>query len=151
MNELDEQLDRELRELPGPRAPETLLPRVMLAVAEADAKPWYARAWMTWPREVQVASALLLALVVAGLWSIAPIGFQGIADVVSPAANDIWTRLAAVVRQTEQVATLGRVLWEVLLGPIAAHALVFTVLIAFFCALFWTAVTRLALGEAASQ
>ena len=151
MNDFDEQLERELRELPGPRAPETLLPRVLLAVAEADARPWYSRAWVTWPRGLQVASAAFLALIVAGLWSMAPSGLQGIADVVSPAASNVWTRLGPLVQQAQQVATLGRVLWDVLLGPIAAHALVLTVLIGFFCALFWTAVTRLALGEAASQ
>ena len=45
-DELASLIDRELRDLPGPRAPRSLLPRVLEAVAEAR-RPWYARAWRT--------------------------------------------------------------------------------------------------------
>ena len=42
-------VDRELRQLPSPRAPHTLLPRVLAAVEQWTRRPWYARAWFTWP------------------------------------------------------------------------------------------------------
>ena len=63
-DELASLIDRELRDLPGPRAPRSLLPRVLEAVAEAR-RPWYARAWRTWPRAWQAASVVACALFLA--------------------------------------------------------------------------------------
>ncbi len=61
-------VDRELGRLPLPRAPRTLVPRVMAAIQEWSLRPWYERAWFTWPRGWQLASlALLMAIGGAGL------------------------------------------------------------------------------------
>ena len=43
------ELRRELRRLPPPHAPATLLPRVITAVHAWSERRWYARAWLTWP------------------------------------------------------------------------------------------------------
>ena len=48
-DELEALVDRELRRLPLPRAPHTLLPRVMAAVEAWAQRPWYTRAWFAWP------------------------------------------------------------------------------------------------------
>jgi hypothetical protein len=58
---------RELRRLPVPRAPQTLLPRVLAAVQAWAQRPWYERAWFTWPVGLQIASiAALIVIVVVG-------------------------------------------------------------------------------------
>ena len=132
MTDLDHQLDHELRRLPAPTAPVSLLPRVMQAVAQAEAKPWYSRAWVTWPRAVQAFSAVLLLGVIVGLWRIAPVAVAAI-----PLFNE--------------VSTLTRVLWNVVLQPIAFYFFVLSIGFALACGLLWTAVNRIALGEAHSS
>ena len=47
--DFEHRLTRELQMLPTPRAPGTLLPRVMAAVQAWALRPWYQRAWFTWP------------------------------------------------------------------------------------------------------
>src|SRR5580765_1858939 len=64
--DLDRLVDRELKHLPSPRAPHTLLPRVLAAVEHWTRRPWYERAWFTWPVGWQIASLAVLALLVAG-------------------------------------------------------------------------------------
>ena len=61
-----DELDRALSELPAPRAPRTLLPRVLAATVDNPAaRP---TGWLTWPLAWQVAIPLsILAIVVAGL------------------------------------------------------------------------------------
>ena len=70
--DLEQRVDRELRRLPAPRAPHTLLPRVLAAVEAWVNRPWYTRAWFTWPLGWQVASVALLVLAVAGVWMLPP-------------------------------------------------------------------------------
>ena len=148
MDELEQDIDRELKRLPEARAPRTLLPRVLLAVASAEPAPWYARAWFTWPREYQVYSAALLALVMAGLWFLIPSGQQWVVDVAAPVASRASSRLAVTLDWAGQVAALGRVMWHVVLQPIALSFLALAVVVSLLCAALWTAVNRVALGGA---
>jgi len=62
--ELQGRIDRELKSLPALRAPDTLLPRVLAAVRHWADRPWYARAWFTWPMWWRVASAAALNVAV---------------------------------------------------------------------------------------
>ena len=55
-DDLERLAHHELHRLPAPRAPRTLLPRVMAAVEAWANRPWYTRAWFTWPLGWQVAS-----------------------------------------------------------------------------------------------
>ena len=151
MTDFDHQLDHELRRLPAPRAPETLLPRVMRAVAETRPMPWYSRGWAAWPAGLKVASAACFAVFMFALWSVVPTGLHWISGVVSPGANQALDRLTPIVHLAAQIATLGRVIRDVTLGPIAMHFSVLAIFASVVCALFWSAVTRLAPGEAASQ
>src|SRR4029450_4834111 len=66
--EPEHQSDRELRRLPSPVAPHTLLPRVLAAVDAWARRPWYTRAWFTWPAGGQVASIVAVLLVAIGAW-----------------------------------------------------------------------------------
>ena len=130
--DLDRELDRELKRLPGPRAPRTLLPRVMAAVGAPRVLPWYSRPWITWPRALQVLSAVLFAGAIAGAWSLVS------------AAPELW-------RQVNQIAAVARAFWNVLIGPIVLVMLALTVVVVLACAAAWTAVTRVTLGGASSQ
>lgn len=150
MDELEQYIDRELKRLPEARAPRTLLPRVLQAVAAAEPAPWYARAWFTWPREYQIYSAALLALVVAGLWWLIPSGQQWVVDAASPVASRAYSRLATAFDWAGQVAALGRVIWNLVLQPIALSFLALTIVVSLLCAALWTAVNRVALGGASS-
>src|SRR6187402_633456 len=64
--DLERHVDRVLADLPPLGAPDTLLPRVLAAVEAWAERPWYQRAWLTWPVGLQVASAALLILLVLG-------------------------------------------------------------------------------------
>ena len=55
-DDLERRVHDELRRLPAPLAPGTLLPRVLAAVDAWARRPWYARAWFTWPIGLRVAS-----------------------------------------------------------------------------------------------
>ncbi len=66
-NELEAQIDRELKSLPLLAAPPTLAPRVMALVASRDTAPWYRRAWQTWPVALQAAALVVLLAMFGGL------------------------------------------------------------------------------------
>ncbi len=99
-DELESLVSRKLASLPVPRAPATLLPRVLDEVRRARRKPWYERPWVAWPRLCQAASVVGLAAL-AWLAGVAP------------------EQLAS----GEAAALLGavRVLWEVFLEPNAVY------------------------------
>jgi hypothetical protein len=65
--ELERHVDRVLADLPPLGAPDTLLPRVLAAVYAWAERPWYQRAWLTWPVGLQAASAALLVLLLLGV------------------------------------------------------------------------------------
>ena len=64
--DLERLVDAELKRLPAPRAPRTLLPRVLAAVEaqQRHAKP--ARGWALWPRAWQFAGGVVMAAVLIG-------------------------------------------------------------------------------------
>jgi hypothetical protein len=66
-NELEAQIDRELKSLPLLATPPTLAPRVMALVAVRAAPPWHRRAWQTWPVGLRVASLVVLLAMFGGL------------------------------------------------------------------------------------
>ncbi len=68
----DERLSRALRQLPIITAPVTLLPRVIAAVQVWAGRPWYQRAWFTWPGAWQFATVGTLLLVVGAALAFLP-------------------------------------------------------------------------------
>jgi hypothetical protein len=111
-DELEREIGDALRRLPAPRAPATLAPRVMRAVAAAASRE---AGWRRWRLEWQLLSvcatgALALALVVA-----LPLVEQWIAAL--PAAR-------AVVA-----------LWDVFVAPVAAPFVAWTAVMCTACAL----------------
>jgi hypothetical protein len=134
--DLDRLLESELKQLPTPHAPATLLPRVMAATVHRAALPWYARGWSAWPRSWQVASSLVLAASVGGfLW------LQQLAALFTG-------RVADLVGDVRTASTLMRVTWQVLIQPVGLLVLVLVISMLLACAVLWTALDRVALGEA---
>jgi len=111
---------RELRQLPMPRAPHTLLPRIMLAVQEWSSRPWYSRAWFTWPAALKVASAAVLLLLIAG-------------------SALLWPRIETTLTPVVLPAV---VLWRAVLEPLVGYAFVFVMVMCLACAAFGTALNQ---------
>jgi len=119
-DQLEREIERELSSLDPPRAPATLLPRVMAAVA----RPWYTRAWLSWPMPAQVLSATAMVALSVGL-----------AWLVGAAADTYGTASA-----------LMRVGWRHFLEPVVVYALAMTLVVALMVSASWSALTRVALG-----
>lgn len=132
--DLDERLDRELRELPQPRAPHTLLPRVLAATVNRGPQQT-ASGWFTWPlgwRMTSIAVLIACAASVALLISAPP------------------ARVSRAAETAGEIATVVRVVWELMLQPVATYLFVLGISIAFACALAWAALEA-ALGGASQQ
>ncbi len=54
--------DQTLRQLPMRRAPASLMPRVLAALARQRALPWYQQPWFRWPRHFQMLAFLRACL-----------------------------------------------------------------------------------------
>src|SRR6476619_4271633 len=117
-SDLERIVDRELRRLPAPRAPQTLLPRVMAAVDAWARRPWYTRAWFTWPLGWQIASIVMLALFAVGLWMLPP----------APPSVVVTT-------------TAGLVVWRTMVEPFLFYAFGVVVLMCLACAAFGAALS----------
>lgn len=62
---LEALIHAQLRQLPPCKAPATLAPRVLAAVADRAARPWWRQAWWHWPWAAKLAF-VVTALAVAG-------------------------------------------------------------------------------------
>jgi hypothetical protein len=144
--DLQELVDRELKRLPGPRAPRTLLPRVLAATVDRPPMPWYREAWTVWPRAWQAASVVMLAAIGAGIWFALPWVQQWLPSAPSVAA--VPDRAVAAGRTASEIATVVRVFWRVVLEPVAVYLFALAVSFALACAVIWTALERLTLGGA---
>lgn len=120
--DLDKRLDAELRGLPAPRAPRTLLPRVLAATVQREMPR--GTGWSTWTPAWRIASAAALVVfaAAASIFVVAPP--QAVADATGTAV---------------EIATVVRVVWEVMLQPVATYLFVLGISLALACALAWAA------------
>lgn len=145
--DLEQLVDAELKRLPTPRAPRTLLPRVLAATAaQPHTEP--ARGWLAWPRGWQFAGGAVAVAVLAGIWKLAVFA-QPVLAALLPSAG--FGRAAAFTRGADDAVTVVRVLWDVLLQPVATYVSVLAISFALACALLWSAVERLAPGGASQR
>jgi hypothetical protein len=150
MNQFDLQqlVDRELKQLPLPKAPDALLSKVLAVTVQQAPSSSYG-AWLAWPRVWQFASTAALVALATGAWMLL--------QMVHPeallwrAAGAAPARVSGLVQNASDAATVGRVFWEVLLKPIATYVSALAISFALACALLWTAVERLALGGASER
>jgi hypothetical protein len=127
-DDLERRIHEELRRLPDPLAPGTLLPRVLAAVDAWANRPWYARAWFTWPLGWQIASVIAVALGIYGTWILPPLP-------------------ASVVATTNA----GGVIWRTLIEPLLGYVIGLVVLMCLACAVFGAALNYLFLERTASR
>ena len=133
-DDLERLLDSELKQLPPPRAPRTLLPRV-LAAAGVSPLPWYRRPWLTWPAGAQAVSALALALFVTFFWLF-------VRDVGMPSG------MRQALGGASDAAALVNLVSRLLLQPVAIYLTAVALSLSTACAALWYAVNRAALGGA---
>lgn len=134
--ELERLVDRELKALPAPHAPATLLPRVMAAVARPMGAPQRAPSgWFTWPLSWRLATAAMLTAAVAGAaWFF-----------MSPPA-----RVTQGAQAAGETLAFVRVMWDLVVQPAAAYLFVLIVALALACAGAWAAL-EVALGGASQR
>lgn len=132
----------ELRRLPVPRAPQTLLPRVLAAVQAWAQRPWYQRAWFTWPIGLQIASVAALILIVAGGAMLVPRTMASAGAAASTVTERVMEDVAPATQLAGVTANAARVIWRVLLEPVAVYAFGIVLLMWLACAAFGAALTR---------
>ena len=127
-DDLETRIDRALRRLPPPRAPQTLLPRVMAAVDAWNQRPWYTRAWFVWPLAWRIASIVPVAVLAYFLWS-----------------------LPSAPPQVLAATSAGRVLWDLMIAPLLPYFVIVVVLMGLACVLFGLALNHVLLERAEQQ
>jgi|SRR5215471_1756830 len=124
--ELARIVDGQLRQLPLPRSPQTLLPRVMQAVEARARARWYTRAWFTWPWPWKLASIGAIAVLGVAVWRL---------PLVLPAAPP---SVVAAVGTT-------RIIWESLVQPLLPYLVAVMLLMAVACVVFGAALNYMLL------
>jgi hypothetical protein len=152
-DDLERLVGEELARLPQPRAPRTLLPRVLAATTEVAPAPvsgWLAgtRRWRLAIASVVVALGVGLTLFVAArAWS-RPDG-GALSDAIL-AANRALAGIAWAVGVLRQASALGRIVWQSLVAPIGAYVLVLSMMFSLACAALWAALDRMSSREVSS-
>jgi len=149
---------RALNRLPLPRAPRTLLPRVLAAARALAERPWYTRAWLTWPIAWQAASVAALVLLVALGVRMAPLAdttLRGAAaavpgDGVAPLV-DAARRIDSAARSAAAVADAIWVAWRAVMLPGVIYGFGLLGLMCAVCTAFFATLSRLAFGKALSR
>jgi hypothetical protein len=141
--DLETFVDSELKRLPLPRAPETLLPRVLAAVQHWAQRPWYSREWFTWPLAWQAASVAALVLIIGAGAMVIP-GAQTAAAALSSGPIG---GVAAIARRAEVTFNAARILWRAIAEPLVPYGFALVMLMCLACAVCATALNRVALGR----
>ena len=149
--ELERLTDRALRRLPTPRAPRTLLPRVLAAVAAEASRPWYARAWLSWPLQWQLVSAAVTAVILVGAAVAGPAAAAGMLEFATRTSLPISSQFAGMVSSLDAVWEASRIVWNVV-APAARVVALLLLVMSVACVAFGTALDRvIALGGAAES
>jgi hypothetical protein len=140
-----------LKALPAPRAPRTLLPRVMAAAEARRRQPGIAP-WFAWPMEWRLAAAAAVVLIVGSAWLAWPAITLVGTLVVDRVAGAVEARAMATVPGLAALAHLATLAWEMVVQPALGYVLVWIVVMCTISVAIGAAVTaalgRAALGEA---
>jgi hypothetical protein len=146
--DLETRVASDLRRLPSPRAPRTLLPRVLAAVQAWSMRPWYSREWFTWPLGWQVGSIGLLMAMLGGSAIALPV-VQAVASAATVRVmSGAMTNMPQIVRGLELVSDVVLVLWRAVVQPFLTYALVLVGLMCLMCAMCAIALGRAVFGRA---
>ena len=143
-DELERLVDRALAELPTPRAPRSLGPRVLAAIVPTPR----GRPWFTWSWPVQMA-AVLVGIGIAGALAWAWPLLVAEAGVLVP--DTVQASVGYFGAAAETSVAVGRVVhltWSAVIAPIAKGVLLLTLMLCTACAVCLAALSRVALGGA---
>jgi hypothetical protein len=146
-DDLESLVDRELRRLPAPRAPRSLLPRVMAAIEAVPERPWYARPWFAWPLLPQAASIALLVVAGAAVYALLPAVRSAAATATPGSFTTVALRLQFAAQQLVAAATALEVVWRTVVQPIGPYALALVATMCLACAAFGAALNQVVLGR----
>ncbi len=148
-DEIEQLTARRLRQLPAPRAPRTLLPRVMAAVERLSSRPWYARTWFTWPLAGQLLSAgVVLSIVIGYMAWLSPTVQVAVDDTVARVTAQLMAPFSGFLEEVRKVSFAARVVWQSALQTVVFILFVLVLLMFAACAAFGVALDRVALGGA---
>jgi hypothetical protein len=136
-------LTRALRNLPEPRAPHTLAPRVMAIVHARLAHP-PAPTWFEWPRVWQVAS-LSSALALLGA---VVVGWPFLVAWLQPGVDAVDVRVDRVIETGRVAWTFAAVVFRSVWHPLAMPFVLFVSAMTIACATVGAMLGRVALGGA---
>ena len=143
-HQLEELVDRRLRQMPAPRAPETLLPGVLRAVRAAPAPA--VSGWAGWPAIWQGAAGAALVVVLIGVIQIWPAIDATLALAWSRVIEAVGPYTSAVADAVSPFLTAGRVIWRVVVEPVGLFLVMFLAVMGVACAAFGTAWRHVAFG-----
>lgn len=146
--DLESMVHRKLARLPAPRAPETLLPRVMAEIHRSRQTPGYGHPRVQWSPLRLVGSLLAL---VALLWVGDLVLERGAGGVLSSVSDRIFTGFGEMAAGTEAMVRDARLLWRVFLEPIAGYFILWIGSMWVVCALLCEALTRVLRERSVSQ
>lgn len=134
--DLESFIQRKLAELPAPKAPGTLLPRIMAEARRTRRSPRRGRAWTgrVWQRPAVRLVAWTALILMGGLfvdWTSGG-GVGNVWGVFVATAEEAAIGAGATVHEA-------RVLWRVLLEPIAVYLILWVGCMWVFLALLWEA------------
>ena len=136
-----------ISELPQPRAPHSLLPRVLATVNAWSRQPWYARAWFTWPRGGQVAAVAAVSTMAASAFVVLLTMHAAVARVTAVPGRRIARAIDAAGEYLAIATDVGQVLWGTLGEPLAGYASAVVIVMCFACAVFGAALNHVVLGR----
>jgi hypothetical protein len=142
----DDRLERALKALPSPRAPRTLLPRVMTAVERQAPQP-HGRPWFMWRREWQVVSVAAAMFLLAGL-AVLLSGPEASVRFATQLLARMQPDVLPVVERAASLFGLAGTLWRAVVEPVLHYLLIWIVVMSTACAAFVAALGRVAFGEA---
>jgi hypothetical protein len=170
-DDLEDAVDRALKQLPGPRAPRTLVPRVMAAIETERARTSSARSafakasagsrrssplgssaayvggpWLTWPLAWQVASVAALVVLGVGIARLWPDAQSAVLQSTPRGFADVTSFVMDVASKVSAVANVTRIVWHGLVEPLVGYLLVLVLVMCAACATFGAALGRVALG-----
>ena len=131
-----------------PRAPHTLLPRVLAAARAWSERPWYAREWLTWPLMWQLGSVALLVLTVVVGALAAPTLRSILMATTSSLGSAIALDLPRLTGGVDVSANALRVIWHALVEPFLPYAFAIVVLMCGACATVVFVLNRVVFGRA---
>jgi hypothetical protein len=107
--ELEKFVHQQLRGLPARRAPNSLESRVLAAIEQQAAIPWYHKSWSYWPTAIRTAFLVFATAVTSGVIAAFYSGFNGVSTsaVVAQAGErfSFFTKLYHVVTWIADVSS----------------------------------------------